>query len=228
MKIKFNKSFKWWVAYLSLALSAMILCAAVIVMFNQPTSKYANADRPYVTLEKPIASKSNGKLEVIEFFWYGCPTCRELEPLIKEWTSTLPHNVSFQRVHVVWTGRSDVAEHAKIFYALQSMGVLENHHQKIFDAIQKDGIELRQPTSMSKLLEDNGIDSKIFFSFYGKPGDVSQPVESLQKITKLYDVDAVPLFVGNGKYVTGLHMNNGNPKKLFTQINSLLKSESDR
>ena len=73
--MKINKSIKWWVTYLGMTLGAMLLCAAAIIIFNKPASKYADVQGTYVTLDKPITTESDRKLEVIEFFWYGWLCC---------------------------------------------------------------------------------------------------------------------------------------------------------
>ncbi|VAW62663.1 Periplasmic thiol:disulfide interchange protein DsbA, partial [hydrothermal vent metagenome] len=52
----------------------------------------------YTQLEKAISTQTGDKIEVLEFFWYGCPHCFAFEPELKRWKKTLPANVQFIRV----------------------------------------------------------------------------------------------------------------------------------
>ncbi|HEX6528378.1 MAG TPA: thiol:disulfide interchange protein, partial [Burkholderiales bacterium] len=44
----------------------------------------------------------NGKIEVLEFFWYGCIHCYNLEPKLETWLKALPKDVEFRRVPAVF------------------------------------------------------------------------------------------------------------------------------
>jgi len=103
----------------------------------------------YVKLNQPLTVPP-GKIEVIEFFWYGCPHCYHLEPQVNAWLKTIPQDVVFRRVHALpspaW------AAHAQIFYTLQAMGLIDKLHQKVFDAIHKDNIDLANPKSRDEWL----------------------------------------------------------------------------
>src|SRR5438445_166886 len=82
---------------------------------------HAQQNPPYGTLTPPQPTEGGGKIEVIEFFWYGCPHCYHLEPQVNAWLKTIPQDVVFRRVHALpspaW------APHAQIFYTLQAMGL---------------------------------------------------------------------------------------------------------
>ncbi len=95
-----------------------------------------------LTPAQPVAVP--GKIEVIEFFWYGCPHCFHIEPYVEAWAAKLPKDVNFRRAHVVWQGRNDIIAHAKIFIALNTMGIAGKYQQAVFNAIQQDGLELRK------------------------------------------------------------------------------------
>jgi thiol:disulfide interchange protein DsbA len=92
----------------------------------------------YVVLKPELPVDTPGKIEVIEFFWYGCPHCYTLEPLIEDWLKKLPKDAAFKRVPAVFNERW--AKDAAIFYALEATGNLERLHRPLFDAIHKDGL----------------------------------------------------------------------------------------
>ena len=57
----------------------------------------AQAPQPFQVLNPPQPTEGGGKIEVIEFFWYGCPHCYSLEPAVNEWAKGLPKDVVFRR-----------------------------------------------------------------------------------------------------------------------------------
>ena len=96
----------------------------------------------YVELRPPQAVDAQGKVEVIEFFWYRCPHCYALEPELEAWVKRLPRDVRFRRVPGILN--DDWAVDARIFYALEAIGEVERVHRGLFNAIhQQGGVRLR-------------------------------------------------------------------------------------
>ena len=94
----------------------------------------------YVRLSQPLpVTAPAGKVEVVEFFWYGCPHCFDLEPTLKKWLEHKPADVTFRRVPAIF--RQSWVPGAQTFYTLESMGELDRMHSKVFDAIHVE----RQP-----------------------------------------------------------------------------------
>ncbi|SFN81258.1 thiol:disulfide interchange protein DsbA [Formivibrio citricus] len=142
-----------------------------------------------------------GKIEVIEFFWYGCPHCKTIEPFVDTWAKKLPKDVNFRRVHVVWQGRNDIEAHAKLFAALQAMGQDARLQNAIFKAVQQDRIELRRESTLFDWLKKQGVDVNQFKSHYGSfTGNIA--LKKMEQTTQNYGIDGVPVFVVNGKYMT--------------------------
>ena len=95
----------------------------------------ALADGPEFTrLATQQPTETPGKIEVIEFFWYGCPHCNKLEPMVEAWEKRLPKDVVLRREHVIWGGRKEIEVHARLFLTLRAMNLLEQHHRAVFDA----------------------------------------------------------------------------------------------
>ena len=90
----------------------------------------------YEKFPQARVTDTEDKIEVLEFFWYGCPHCYSFEPFIQSWKKTKPANVEFVRVPAVF--RPDWEVQARTYYALSSMGVIEDLHIKIFDAMNKE------------------------------------------------------------------------------------------
>lgn len=156
-----------------------------------------------------------GKIEVVEFFWYGCPHCHGLEPALKDWLKRLPSDVSFRKVHVPW----QVQAHQQLFFALESLNLNESMNEKVFVAIHTDRNKLDTPEAMADLLAKNGVDRKQFLDAYGSFG-VKARVQRATQLAAAYKIDGVPTFGIGGKFITSPSMagSNGNSLKILDTL----------
>ncbi len=139
------------------------------------------------------------KIEVAEIFWYGCPHCYDFDPIIEQWKATLPADVSFVRIPVVWNPTNQV--HARIMYTAEALGVLDKIHAAAFRAIHQQNNMLMDEADIIKLFKDNGVDEAAFREAYGSFGVTSQ-LKRAENLTRRYGIRSVPIIVVNGKYVT--------------------------
>ena len=163
-------------------------------------SKEPEVDFAYrvVTPAQPTDAPK-GKVEVIEFFWYGCPHCYAFEPTLTPWLDKLPAHISFKRVPAVFSDAWFV--HAKLFYALEALGVLPKLHKVVFDTIHKDAQPLSTEEAMIEFVGKHGVDKKKFaeaFRSFGVQGKASRA----RQIANNFKIDGVPSMGIAGKYVT--------------------------
>ena len=173
----------------SLRLAAATLAFAAGGAFSQPFSP----------ISPPQPTEGGGKIEVIEFFWYGCPHCYSLEPAAVNFAKNAPKDVVFKRVHALPS--ESWAEHARLFYTLESMGKLEEMHQKVFDAIHKQNVNLGNKKFRDEWLQKNGIDLAKYAETE-KSFTVATKMNRAKQLTYNYKVDSVPKVAVNGKYMT--------------------------
>ena len=152
-----------------------------------------------------------GKIEVIEFFWYGCPHCYSLEPLITEWVGKLPDDVGFRRIHVPFGER----RHQQLFYTLESMGKAEALNDVVFKAIHVDRDRLDTPDRMVAVLSKHGVDGKQFRDTFDSFA-VRTKMRRAAQVVDAYGVDGVPAMAVNGKYYTSPSMVGSNAGALRT------------
>src|SRR3954462_3961817 len=116
----------------------------------------------YTELKPPQTIETDAKkIEVAEFFWYGCPHCYNLEPLIENWTQKLAPDVEFRRIPAVFNERW--AHDAAIFYTFEALGLLPKLHRPLFDSIHRDHLRTDDQQAMTEWLSRHGVDSKKFF-----------------------------------------------------------------
>ena len=173
---------------------------------------------PFAQINPPQPTEGGGKIEVLEFFWYGCPHCYSLEPAVATFAKNLPKDVVFKRVPAVpseaWL------EHAKIFYTLEAMGKLDEYHQKVFDAIHKSNVNLNNKKFRDEWLQKNGIDLAKYAEME-KSFSVATKVNRAKQLTYAYKVDSVPRVTVNGKYFTSAEQAGG-VDRVFPIVDQLL------
>ncbi len=175
----------------------------------------------YAAIE-PQPTETGKNIEVLEFFWYGCPHCYHFEPYISQWNKTKPANVTFIRIPAVF--RPSWKVQARAYYALLDMGVIEQVHDKIFDAIHKNHQRLDTEHDMANFLATQGIDKQKFIEAYNSFSVDTQMRKGIKKLTA-YKVDGVPAVFVNGKYKLSGQMA-GSYENLIKILNYLIKKES--
>jgi protein dithiol oxidoreductase (disulfide-forming) len=144
-----------------------------------------------------------GKIDVLEFFWYGCPVCYAFEPVLDAWVKQLPPTISFRHLHVFFGERT--RGHQRLFFTLQAMGVEHQFRVAIFKGIHEQGQSLDTPESAIKLLQPLGLDVAKFNStwkaFEPKAFSAAR-VEAANKLASAYGIDGVPSLGVGGQYLT--------------------------
>ncbi|MBV8031196.1 MAG: thiol:disulfide interchange protein DsbA/DsbL [Betaproteobacteria bacterium] len=163
---------------------------------------------PWQLVNPPQPQENNGKIEVIEFFWYGCPHCYAIESDVNAWLAKKPADVDFKRVPAPMGGW---LEGAKIYYTLEAMGLLAQYHDKVFDAIHKDNVNLFNAKKREEWLAKNGIDPEKYAAAE-KSFSVDSRLKRAMQLVQTYKVDGVPRFVVAGKWYTGAEWAGGEHK----------------
>lgn len=177
------------------------------------------AQAPYATLIPPQTTVGGGQIEVVEFFWYGCQHCYNLEPDVISWERRAPKDVVFKRVPAI---PSDAwGEGAKIFYTLEAMGLLDQYHQKVFDTIHRENVNLHNKGLREQWLKKNGIDVTKY-NETEKSFTVSSKLTRARQMTQSYKVDSVPRVVVNGKYYTS-GQQAGGAHRVFAVVDQLVE-----
>jgi thiol:disulfide interchange protein DsbA len=170
------------------------------------------------------------KIEVAEFFWYGCPHCYSFEPTINAWAESMPTDARFVRIPVVWNAVHEL--HARLFYTMEVLarnGTLadgEAFHNTVFQEIQTRGNRLTSEDSIRRLFERFGVDGATFDQTW-KSFEVDQKLRVAKDLGRRYSIQGVPAVVVNGKYRTG-GQEAGSYDAVPDVINELIARESQR
>ncbi len=168
-----------------------------------------------------------GQVEVVEFFWYACPHCFSLDPLVESWQKSKPAYISFSRVHVMWNEGHRAL--ARLFYTLESLGKLEQLHGEIFKEVHVNGNPLAaaDPVESERIqtafVKKFGISETSFKEKYHS-FDVDNAMRKADELVRRYRVDGVPRFIVNGRYVADV-ASAGSPERLISLIGDLAAQE---
>ena len=153
----------------------------------------------YRELSTPQPTDTAGKIEVIEFFWYGCPHCYNFEPALESWVKQLPKDAQFRRVPAMFN--DEYAQAARAYYALEAIGEAERLHMALYDAVHT-GSRLRvgNEAALTEWLGKQGVDTKKFAAAY-RSFSVEGKLKRAAQLTQAYKIEGVPSMAVNGKYV---------------------------
>jgi thiol:disulfide interchange protein DsbA len=151
----------------------------------------------FTEIKPPMAVESDGKIEVAEFFWYGCIHCYNLEPALEAWIKKIPPDVQFRRIPAVFNARW--GHDAAIYYAFESMGILDKVHRPFFDAIHRDHLQTDNAAALGEWLTKQGVDAKKFNETLKSFGVQSKTKRAAQ-LTVAYKIDGTPAMAVNGRY----------------------------
>lgn len=153
----------------------------------------------YRELSPAQPTDAAGRIEVIEFFWYGCPHCFNFEPVIEPWTKKLPKDVQFRRVPAIFN--DEWAQGARAYYTLEAIGEGERLHKPLFDAVHQDTrLKIANEAALTEWLGKQGVDTKKFAAAY-RSFSVEGKVKRAGQLTQAYKIEGVPAMAVNGKYV---------------------------
>ncbi|MCL5059236.1 MAG: thiol:disulfide interchange protein DsbA/DsbL [Candidatus Thermoplasmatota archaeon] len=202
-----------------------LFAAAVFSLSALAAGPEAFEGHDYTRLKNPQPVATGSKVEVLEFFWYRCPHCFQLEPALNSWLKTLPKDAQVRRVPAVF--RDDWLPGAKLYYTLEQMGLLGSLHHKVFDAYHLENLNLNDPAVLGNWVARHKVDRKKFEGIYNSFSVQSKATQGARLATT-YAITGVPAFVVDGKYATSVSMT-GSEARLFEVLDQLIaKARAER
>ncbi len=179
-------------------------------------------EQPYELLSPAQPTQNPDKIEVIEFFWYGCPHCYSFEPMLAQWLKNKPENVEFIRQPAVFSRLWEL--HAKAYYTAEALGVLDKVHADFFDAIQNKRQKLADKDELAEFFAGHGVDKAAFEEAYDS-FLVDAKLRQARAMAPRYGVTGVPAVIVNGRYKVTARLAKSQ-QNMIKVINDLIKKES--
>ncbi len=177
----------------------LLALATSTLLFAGALQAAAVEGRDYSKLATPQTPETQGKIEVLEFFSWGCPHCNHFHPLLSQWTAQLPSNVKLVRVPVSM-GHPQWGQLVRAYYTLEATGDLARLDGALFDAIHKEGQRLFNEDSLARWAVSQGINEAKFRQTFNS-FNVSTRAAHAEQMSRDYQVQGIPQLVVAGKYV---------------------------
>lgn len=163
-----------------------------------------------------------GRVQVLEIFWYGCPHCYNLQPLMGEWLPRLPEQVDFSHVPAAFNDLWVL--HARVYYAALLLDVLEQVHQPFFDAIHGQGRNMTSESAILRFVDQRGVNANDFRDSM-RSEDVSDAVNDASLLVQALQVRGVPSLAVNGRALVSASMA-GSYQNMLAIVDELIREAS--
>lgn len=159
------------------------------------------AGKDYTPIVPAQPTEDAAKVEVLEFFSYGCPHCSDFYPQLSQWVAKQPGDVVVRKVPITF-GRAAWANAARLYYALEATGDLARLDGEVFKAIHNDRVNLFEENAIKEWVAKKGVDPKKFAEAFSSFGVMSK-VKRGDQLAQAYKIQGVPALAVDGKYLVG-------------------------
>ena len=177
----------------------LALLAALLCLGTGAGAAALQEGRDFRRIDPPLGADAN-RIEVIEFFWYGCPHCNDLEPLMAAWLRKLPPDVRFSRVPALFPNNPKWVPGARIYFALEAMTLVDRRHGQVFRAIHVERRRLDDDRVLLEWVAGAGVDANAFLAAWTSFG-VQTRVRQARDVTARAGLNGVPAIVVDGRYL---------------------------
>jgi protein dithiol oxidoreductase (disulfide-forming) len=182
--------------------------------------------KQYTRLKNVQPAEKGRKIEVIEFFSYGCPHCNDLEPFLQNWMKTAPADVQFVRVPVMFQDRWKAL--AKVYYTLDAMGEGQRLSPEVFKAVHVTNVPLYQDKAFFDWAASKGLDRAKVADIYNSFG-VDSKLKRASVLAQDYNVQAVPTLIVDGRFMTSSSVLSGGHSSVPAALDALIaKARAER
>ncbi|MDH4031997.1 MAG: thiol:disulfide interchange protein DsbA/DsbL [Chromatiales bacterium] len=203
---------------------ATLLCVAMMTVSLQVMSADTfEAGKDYMVLDSKQPTSTGDKVEVLEFFSYGCPHCAHLEPVLQEWKqNSAPADVSIVRVPVAWNEGFETF--ARVYYAAEMAEASDEAHAAMFKLLHEDKPEQLNLQIVADTFGSQGVDADKFIQYFGSK-EVTNRVMKAKELARRYKVTGVPTIFVDGTYEVPSPKGGNFPRMI--QVVSYLSEEAD-
>ena len=194
------------------------VAAALFAFSGSSMAAQFTAGQDYQLVQSPVKVEKPGKIEVREFFWYGCGHCFSLEPHMQTWLKKLPKDVRFVRTPAAMNPLWE--QGARAYYVSEALGVRQKSHLQIFHDVHVNGKQtILDQAGFAKFFTRYGISEAKFNSTY-KSFPITSKIAQAKSLAQTYQLSGVPAVVVNGKYIV-----QGDNQNVIDVVNFLVEKE---
>ena len=204
-------------------LIASVMLAGTSLAQAQETPDWKFEEGVHYERLVPVQGTSSppDKIEVAEFFWYGCVYCYRMDTYVDEWQERQPDEVNFIHIPAVWDPVMET--HARLYFTLQAVGELDAAHREVFRAIHAENRQLLRLGDQERFAKRYGVTAEDFRDAF-RSFSVESNLRRIKDLMRRYKILAVPAFVVNGKYVVRVEPDSNMPQ-LLEIVDELVQRE---
>jgi thiol:disulfide interchange protein DsbA len=185
-----------------------LAAVAALVFVSVSAQAQLTVGKDFRAITPPQPAPPGRNVEVIEFFWYACPHCADLQPSLREWLKRKPADVAFRSQPAAFN--ESWTQLARTFYAIDAIGEVEKLHSEVFDAIHKSKkldlkVLAKDPKTLFDWVGTHKVDVKKFADAYNS-FSVDARTKRTVDTTAAYGVDGTPALAVDGRYLIAPHM----------------------
>lgn len=203
-----------------------LLLATPFALYAAESSEDYAEGINYERITPPLPGGTNGKVEVIELFWYGCPHCDKFEPFVEKWQEKKANYIDFKQMPAVFNN-PQWRLHATAFYTAETLGVGPQIHKSFFDALHRQNRRITTQEQLHDFFVDHGVDGKDFDKAF-KSFAVKAKVARAADLTKRFGIEGVPAVIVNGKYRLNSNLAGGSYDNLLKIVDFLASEERNK
>ena len=189
------------------------------VIAEAPKGKFVEGEH-YQLIDHPGHIHGN-KVQIMEFFSYACPHCYAFDPQLRDWVQSNKDRIEFTRTPAV--GTTEWRMFARAYYAMDALGILQEDHEKLFNAIHAQGLNLGSPERLAAWFADNGTTAAAFTSMFNSAA-VTEQVNRAEEMQQRFKISAVPSIVIDSKYLVQMTQEVG-PSRMLDVVDYLVDKE---
>ncbi len=197
-----------------------VLCS--VVCLGAVADQNFTEGQHYERITPEVATHTDGKIEVVEVFWYGCHHCFSFEPHIQKWRQSLPENVVFRRLPGIFS-RTWVP-HARAFYTAEILGILDEIHTPLFEAIHEQHRKIGDEDSLARFFAEHGVPDEDFRKAYHS-FSVDTKTRQAKTASRDYGITGVPSVIVNGRFRSSARLA-GTYEDLLKVVDALVDKET--
>jgi len=191
-----------------------------LVLTEAPLGEFVEGEH-YVTIENPRRVRGD-KVEVMEFFSYGCVHCFDFDPKLNDWVADNRDRIEFVRTPAISSNFWRLL--ARTYYAMEELGVLEENHSRLFNDLHNARRDLDSLDKIAAWIDGHGTTAAAFKSMAASPG-IEQRLELADRMARRLDITSVPSIVVNGKYLVRITSEVG-PTRMLDVMDYLVEKET--
>lgn len=199
-------------------------CAAACIL--APFASLSLARDPFVELKPAQPTDDPSTIEVIEFFHYGCPHCRDFDPLLENWRQKLPADVSFRRVPAIWNN-AQLSALARLYFAAETADEIGSIHEQVFVAIQDEKRSLFSADDVRSWVRGKVADVDKFIAAYNSFG-VNSMLQRADQLARAMRIQGVPALAIDGRFLTSASIAGSHEEALATADQLIERIRAER